>query len=149
MAGPGRGGRRKPKPGGQYPNRVDLRKQPIRVAPGQTYGMATQQTQAQQAIPLAQGAPTGPAIPPTTQPGLGQGPLPGELGPLHAPTGRPDEPLTHGLPTGPGAGPEVLQPPDPLTKAAAVLNAIGSNADPVVTRLRAQVNAQLYNSGAA
>jgi hypothetical protein len=36
--------------------------------------------------------------------------LPGSLGPLDAPTARPDEPLTAGAPVGPGPGPEVLNP---------------------------------------
>lgn len=75
--------------------------------------------------------------------------MPGELGPLHAPTNRPGEPITHGLPTGPGAGPGILQPPDPLTKAAAVLNNLGSAADADTARLRDFVNATLGNKGAA
>jgi hypothetical protein len=29
---------------------------------------------------------------------------------MDAPTNRPNEPVTHGLPTGPGAGPEALGP---------------------------------------
>lgn len=40
---------------------------------------------------------------------MGPGPAPGELGDFGAPTARPGEPITHGLPTGPGAGPEVLR----------------------------------------
>jgi len=36
-------------------------------------------------------------------------PLPGTLGSL-LPSQRPGEPLTHGLPSGPGGGPEVLLP---------------------------------------
>jgi hypothetical protein len=37
-------------------------------------------------------------------------PPPGSLTPLLAPSGRPDEPITNGLSTGPGAGPEALLP---------------------------------------
>jgi len=33
----------------------------------------------------------------------------GSNGPLTRPTERPNEPVTHGLPVGPGAGPEALQ----------------------------------------
>lgn len=47
--------------------------------------------------------------------------MPGALGPLHAPTQRPNEPITAGLPSGPGAGPEALGLPAP---------------DPVVNTLR-------------
>lgn len=82
-------------------------------------------------------------------PSLGAGPGPGELGPLTAPTDRPGEPLTHGLPTGPGAGPEALTPPNPLVSAAAVLNMLGDSADADTKALRAKVNAQLGNTGAA
>ena len=35
-------------------------------------------------------------------------PLVGAAGPLDRPTERPNEPVTHGLPVGPGAGPEAL-----------------------------------------
>lgn len=80
---------------------------------------------------------------------LGAGPGPGELGPLTAPTDRPGEPLTHGLPTGPGAGPEALTPPNPLVKAAAVLNMLGDSADADTKKLRDFVNATLANEGAA
>jgi hypothetical protein len=40
----------------------------------------------------------------------GAGPAPGALGAFNRPTERPNEPITHGLPTGPGAGPEIMQP---------------------------------------
>lgn len=151
-----RGGRRQGTPGKSYSNRVDLQShQPVRTAPGQAYGVATQQAQAQQAMPLPGGAANaGPSTPPPPgplggMPPLGTGPLPGSLGPLHAPTGRPNEPVTHGLPTGPGAGPEILQPPNPLVKAAAVLNNLGGAADADTARLRNFVNASLGNQGAA
>lgn len=55
---------------------------------------------------------------------MASGPLPGSLTPLDAPTARPGEPLTAGIPLGPGPGPEVLT------------NPVGGD-DPVLDRLRA------------
>lgn len=111
----GRGGPRTATPGTNYTNRTDLQaRQPIATAPGQAYGVAGQQAAAQSAMPLpGGGASAGPTLGGPASPGPA-GPLPGSLGPLHAPTNRPAEPLTHGLPTGPGGGPEVLgNAPDP------------------------------------
>lgn len=85
-----RGGRRSGKPGVAYPNRTDLNAQPVRTASGQEYGERTRQEQAQQAVPLPAAAPVPPAQP------------------LLRPTERPNEPVTSGLPLGPGPGPEVL-----------------------------------------
>lgn len=39
------------------------------------------------------------------------GPPPGALGAFDRPTERPNEPISHGLPIGPGGGPEVLSNP--------------------------------------
>lgn len=151
-----RGGRRKPQQGATYQNRTDLQtRQPVQTTPGQVYGKAAAQANAQKVVPLP--GPGAQPSPDTTMAGagpqppasLGQGPMPGELGPLHAPTDRPGEPVTHGLPTGPGAGPEVLQPPNPLVKAAAVLNNLGSAADAETQKLRTFINAQLGNTSAA
>lgn len=95
-----RGGNRRGKGGVAYTNRTDLNAgprtsgpptQPIRVATGQAYGQAGAQRAALQALPLPQAAAPQPI-------------------PLDAPTQRPGEPITHGLPIGPGAGPEVLGP---------------------------------------
>lgn len=150
-----RGGRRTGTPGKSYSNRTDLQShQPAMAVPGQTYGLASQQLQAQHAMPLPGGAANaGPVQNPPTPPSggmpLGPGALPGSLGPLHAPTNRPGEPVTHGLPTGPGGGPEVLTPPNPLVKAAAVLNNLGGAADADTKRLRDFINATLGNTGAA
>lgn len=110
-----RGGRRAGTPGAAYSNRSDLNRSrtlPAKVAPGQTYGAAGAQLAAQQIIPMAtpsapspadlQGA-AQPAGPPPPRPDFGR------------PTDRPDEPVTAGLSTGPGAGPEALglAPPPP------------------------------------
>lgn len=148
-----RGGRRTGQPGAQYTNRTDLQQAP-RAVPGQTYGTAGAQLQAQSQIPLSGGGPNatptiGQSAPTGGMGSLGAGAAPGSLGPLHAPTGRPNEPVTHGLATGPGAGPEALTPPDPLVKAAAVLNNLGSAADADTQKLREFINATLGNKGAA
>ena len=98
---PGSGGARVGAPGQAYGNRVDMN-QPVTVASGQTYGSRQQQVDAQRAIPL----PAASAPPPAPQAGtVAAGPT---VTPLSAPTTMPNQPVTHGLPIGPGAGPEVL-----------------------------------------
>jgi hypothetical protein len=102
-----RGGKRSGKPGAQYANRSDLRAPGApdipKVPQGQPYGAAGQQTQALAAAP-AQGPP-GVPTPPSPAPG---GPPPGSFGDFGRPTERPNEPITHGAPLGPGAGTEIL-----------------------------------------
>src|SRR5581483_5643991 len=115
-----RGGMVPGRPGGNYPNRSDLTRQPsvpARVATGQTYGKAQQQIQAMRTVPMRP-PPATPAPPPGGQPqpvgGGGAPPSggapmpPGGFGPLARPTERPGEPVTTGAPVGPGAGPETL-----------------------------------------
>ena len=105
----------------RYPNRSDLFKPSIVRVPGQGYGEQAQQVAAQQAIPSGPppipgaGAPPAPTISgptPSPQP-VATNPLPlavpGANGALSRPTERPNEPVTTGLPMGPGAGPEALQ----------------------------------------
>lgn len=104
-----RGGPREGTPGKAYPQRSDLNERrtlPASAAPGQTYGKAAAQVESQKQVPMA------------------SGPLPGSVTPLDAPTSRPGEPVTAGIPLGPGPGPEVLT------------NPVGG-ADPVLDRLRA------------
>lgn len=108
-------------------NRVDrLTPEAPTAAPNQTYGEAGHQIAAQRAIPIS-GTPTvapaqtpgAPAssVPPAPQGAPGPGDLmamaqghngPGDSMALDRPTERPNEPVTHGLPGGPGAGPEAL-----------------------------------------
>jgi len=111
-----RGGRRSGKPGQAYPNRSDLPTAPDPGAgtfKGQPYGAATQQA----AMAAPPGAPPGaPGAPPG-------GPPPGGLGDFARPSERPNEPITHGLPVGPGGGSEVL--------------GLSSQSDPVALQLRA------------
>jgi len=110
----GRGGARQGTPGQSYGQRTDLQanKLPVTTVPGQQYGQGVAQQRAQQAVPM--GAPPSPAPAPAAAgpgaPSRAPGPLPGQVTPLDAPTQRPNEPLTAGLPMGPGAGPEALGP---------------------------------------
>ena len=108
----GRGGARQGTPGTAYGQRTDLN-QPISTVPGQEYGMAKQQADAQRAIPMA----ASPVAPAPAQPQQPQGqrpsmPQPGTM-PHLDPTNRPEEPVTAGLPFGPGAGPEAIARPAP------------------------------------
>lgn len=96
--------------GGAYQNRTDLT-QPVALPTGLPYGERQQLEQAQEGAPLPQvvSAQTqDPAVAAaaahTFQPvGLGN------------PTQRPHEPITAGLPSGPGPGPEVLRQPSTTT----------------------------------
>lgn len=110
-------------------NRTDtLSPAPVTAAAGQGYGVAAEQRAAQGAIPIA----NGPTMPAAQAPGApassgavvtapqgAPGPNdlmamlqahngPGDSMNLMRPTERPNEPVTHGLPVGPGAGPEAL-----------------------------------------
>ena len=117
-----KGGAVQGKPGTQYTNRTDLqRAEPVAVAPSAVYGQGVKERQAQSAVPLAtppSGPPAAPAPPPgapapqagantPTPQGLPPVSGPGVLPFLH-PSNRPNEPVTAGLPTGPGPGPEAL-----------------------------------------
>lgn len=100
------------------PNRSDLTRAPGPVEiPGQAYGDQAAQVAAQRRIPagpppLPAGAPAPAPAPPGNAGGSAVNamgtPLVGSRGPLDRPTERPNEPVTHGLPMGPGAGPEAL-----------------------------------------
>jgi len=115
----GRGGRQTPTAGVPRPNRTDMTApqapEPIATVPGQGYGEAASQRAAQQAIPLAGEATAQATVGPSGSGGVSagaspaapqQGPYPGELVGLDAPTQRPNEPVTAGLPNSPGPGPE-------------------------------------------
>ena len=97
----------------QYPNRSDLRggKVAKQTVTGQTYGQATQQMEAQSAVPMASA--------PTDRPVV----APGSMGAFDRPTGRPEEPVTAGASFGPG--------PTPQTQFAI------PTSDPVLIELRA------------
>ena len=90
----------------------------IQAATGQTYGKATEQMNAQRAVPM--GAP-----PTEAQPV--QRPVPGTLGSLTRPTERPMEPITAGANF--GAGPNAIAagipiPQSPTARAVDEIRAI-------------------------
>lgn len=87
-----------------------------RVSTGQSYGAAGQQLAAQEIIPLPAAAP-----PPRPQPVTSR--TSAAPAAFMRPSERPDEPVTAGLPIGPGPGPEVLRrgpqvamPDDPVDR---------------------------------
>lgn len=100
------------------------RAQPVGAVAGQEYGMGVQQMELQRQMPLPQTSPVRPET--MTAQGGGQPAavdrqpldaariaeiartLQGGVGALVRPSGRPGEPVTAGLSSGPGPGPEVL-----------------------------------------
>ena len=89
--------------GGNYANRSDMT-QPVQVPTGQAYGERQASEASQAAAPLPQAADPWDTVMQHAQA------MPFQPVPLNAPSERPHEPVTHGLPTGPGAGPEALGP---------------------------------------
>jgi hypothetical protein len=88
--------------GGAYPNRTDMT-QPVQVPTGQAYGEAQASAEAQAAAPLPQQPPMEQVL----AAAMGHNFQP--VG-INGETQRPYEPITHGLATGPGGGPEQLMP---------------------------------------
>jgi hypothetical protein len=87
-----------------YANRTDLNNAvnriPRQAATGQTYGKATEQMEAQRAVPMG--------APPTETGAAPRRPVPGTLGSLTRRSERPGEPITAGAPFGAGLGPESM-----------------------------------------
>src|SRR5574343_29506 len=131
------------------------RKQPVQTAAGQAYGVAGEQKAAMSQVPLANNsfapAASGAVPPPAGSPApvdpmeqavqaaLAMTPPSGSV---LGETARPDEPLTHGLPSGPGGGPEVLgmpraNKPTPTADAFEALARNNAN-NPVLARLAAE-----------
>lgn len=81
-------------------------RQPIATLPDAQYGEAQNYKQIQQGAPIPRIAP--PSGGSMSPPAGGGQPAPPQLTPIGAPTQRPGEPVTHGAPLGPGAGPEAL-----------------------------------------
>lgn len=108
-----RGGVRQGAPGKAYANRSDMTAapaaptQPVRVATGQGYGVAGAQAASQAAVPLPAQSPPPTGAAPVHDVAAAAFDMP-QLGAFDRATERPDEALTHGAPTGPGAGPEVM-----------------------------------------
>lgn len=85
--------------------------QSISAAPDQPYGDAGQQMNDQRIAPMG-GKPPAPKMPnvPASTDGLQMPPYQG--GDFAAPTARPNEPVTTGVPLGPGPGPANMPAPD-------------------------------------
>lgn len=132
MGGKGSGGERSGTPGRAYSNRSDLntRRLPVQTGRGQPYGTAAAQTRSQRAVPMAAPQPPRMAPPEAQAAGAPSALAPRSAIPLDAPTARPDEPVTSGLPIGPGAGPESLfMPPDPTALQLRALYGLFPNDD--------------------
>lgn len=120
-----RGGKRVGTAGRGYSNRTDLNRGPRKpsrpvVAPAtadQPYGAQAQQVRSLQALPMATRAAQAQTAPAASVTAIGSpapadsGIVPGSLPALDRPTDRPNEPVTHGAPSGPGGGLEVLPRP--------------------------------------
>lgn len=143
----GRGGPRQGAPGANYRNRTDMalgpRKLPIQAAPGQAYGAAKQQTDAQRSLPMA-------SAPTSTVDAHQQARefTPPPVVPMSAPSMNPTEPVTAGVPSGPGPNmpPQPALPASPVLQGIGLLNTLGDAATPetkaMLTALTAAQNQQ-------
>jgi hypothetical protein len=124
------------RPTPDYSNRTDMAvppSQPVRVPAGRGYGEATALESAQQAAPLPQSAAPGMDLASIVSAGQGM-PFPEET--LGSPSTRPTEPLTAGLPFGPGPGPEILgRIPGAPTAAATFARLAAIDNDPELAEL--------------
>jgi len=146
-----RGGRRAGKSGTKYPNRTDLQgaQLPANAPRGLPYGDRAKLIAAQRAVPMGTAPAPTPAVPQGGSPPPSPAPEPGSL-PFLGQTQRPSEPVTAGLPIGPGPGPEALSanqvnPQDPIYQAVAALDSLGDKADTATAHLRDAVHAALAN----
>jgi len=159
----GSGGARVAIPGAVYPQRTDLAARTPPAFKGQQYGAgvaqqaqvaaaapAIAQNAAVGAPPAAPGAPGAPQVPfaggqHPVPPGVA---APGQFPPLLAPTTRPNEPVTAGMPFGPGPnGPAPTFTPDPMMGSLALLNSIpASHMTPQLQALAAASAASVANS---
>ena len=93
------------------------------------YGSGVENTANKAGAPLA----TTPDVRPTSRSEMGMAPSQMEpVTPLYAPSGRPDEPITSGIPMGEGPGPEVLgvmQRPEALSQVLAQMLPYDTNGE--------------------
>ena len=110
-----------PQPGKLTPSRPDLKTQAAQAPAGQQYGQAGSQIASQKVQPIAGSATPG-GVPASMGqlPGMG----PGEIPTLSDPSAFPDEPLTAGVPSGPGPGPEALNSASYGPKELSVMRAL-------------------------
>lgn len=145
-----RGGARTGRVGKNYSNRSDLNSAapkalPPTAVPGQQYGQAKAQIDAQKAAPMANGPLQTPIVPQLGQPAP-SGPPPGSLGGLTDPTARPDEHFMTGVNAGPGAGSEALASftPDTTITALGLLKTL-QNPSPQVAMITKYLEASAEN----
>ena len=160
----GRGGKVDGVIGKKYANRADLRGQNVvaaqpqnqpgqkmaaQAASGQTYGAATAQKNAQQAVPIVNTSVAN--VPQATAQGVQnkiQGnPLMGQVEPLNAPTNN-GLPLMTGVDAGSGEGSSALIPTikfDPAAQELNLLNSLGDNVSSQVAYVRNFLNHQTQN----
>lgn len=120
--------------------------QPVSAMTGQQYGRAVQQEALQQAMPVpASNAPATTASPqpnPTGRPQLrpedAMKLISGMGGLLSAPDDNPSLPVTDGLSTGPGRGPEAIQPASSLGRTLQMLST--RTGDPFFLELAVKAN---------
>lgn len=149
----GSGGARTGTPGNVYPLRTDLNtNRTPTTAPafkGQVYGTGVQQQAvaqagAQAAQQVQPGIPQGQLVPPGV-------PAPGQFPHLLSPTDRPNEPVTAGMPFGPGPN-SIPQPfqADPMATARAVINTLpAAHMTPQLAALKAALGASANNAASA
>lgn len=88
---------------------VDYATQAAQAPKGQEYGKAGEQMASQRQIPIAAKPQTGSSKHLPQQMGQLNGLEPGNIPTLSDPTAFPEEPVTAGLPSGPGPGPSALK----------------------------------------
>lgn len=103
---------------GKYSKRTDGKPgQSLSAAPDQAYGDKKAQIDSQRIAPMGAAEPMAPAAQAAqAQQGPPQDAQPQQMAPFaggafNAPSDRPNEPITHGVDIGPGAGPEALGVP--------------------------------------
>lgn len=96
---------------GNLAKRTDMNvsKQPVRYISGGQYGEGSQTLAQQQAAPMAGKPQPSTALNPSAVRSMME-----KVVPLSAPTQRPDEPITAGMPFGMGPGPEAMELPMPV-----------------------------------
>ena len=152
-------------------NRTDLNVPKLAEAPGQPngapnvqptglpYGESQALHQAQAALPIRNPTPQMATAPNTQPPDLNQAltdarGMPQSPSLLTQPTQRPDEPITAGMATGPGPGPEVLNgvgsPQSSSVSAIGTLNKLAAmpTSSPDIRQLAAYANNMLSGTNA-
>lgn len=82
------------------------------------YGQGVENAQLRQGAPLAKT----PDVRAMSASAMGMAPSQTPITPLYAPTQRPEEPITSGIPMGPGPGPEVLGLPQQTESLSSILS---------------------------